>query len=268
MWFNTPGDRPLSLSGALHGHVVLVDFWTYTCINCIRTLPFLKALDARYRKDGLVIVGVHTPEFPFERDAGNVQRAIAQNKLRYPVVQDNENATWDAYGNQYWPAEYFVDARGRVRHTHFGEGDYGADERIVRALLAEANGRSPGAMAHAHGMAASGGTTPETYLGTLRTPQPPGYLSFDGSWQRAGEYAQAEVGARLRLQFNARRVYLVLGSPDRPRALRVLLDGKPYRLIKVDQQRLYTIAALPRAGAHELELRVDPGIRGYAFTFG
>ena len=110
-WFNTPGDRPLTMSG-LRGRVVLVDFWTYSCINCIRTLPYLNAWDARYRKDGLTIVGVHTPEFPFEREAGNVEEAIERNGIRYPVVQDNEQQTWNAYGNQYWPAEYFIDARG------------------------------------------------------------------------------------------------------------------------------------------------------------
>ena len=115
-WFNTPGDRPLTLRG-LRGRVVLVDFWTYSCINCLRTLPYLKAWDARYRKDGLTIVGVHTPEFPFEHEASNVAEAIERNGLHYPVVQDNDYATWNAYGNQYWPAEYFIDAKGDVRYV-------------------------------------------------------------------------------------------------------------------------------------------------------
>lgn len=107
-WFNTPGDRPLTLRG-LRGRVVLVDFWTYSCINCIRTLPYLRAWDARYRSKGLTIIGVHTPEFPFEHDASNVQAAINQDGLRYPIVQDNNQATWNAYHNQYWPAEYLID---------------------------------------------------------------------------------------------------------------------------------------------------------------
>ena len=127
-WFNTPGDRPLTLR-SLRGRVVLVDFWTYSCINCIRTLPYLKAWDKRYRKDGLTIVGVHSPEFPFENEAGNVEEAIERNGIHYPVAQDNELATWNAYGNQYWPAEYFIDAQGRVRYAHFGEGEYGEKER-------------------------------------------------------------------------------------------------------------------------------------------
>jgi cytochrome c biogenesis protein CcdA/thiol-disulfide isomerase/thioredoxin len=121
-WFNTPGDRPLTLR-SLRGRVVLVDFWTYSCINCLRTLPYLTAWDRTYRKDGLTIVGVHSPEFPFEKDAGNVEEAIERNGIHYPVVQDNDLATWSAYGNQYWPAEYFVDARGRVGYAHFGGGE-------------------------------------------------------------------------------------------------------------------------------------------------
>ncbi|MBJ7347023.1 MAG: cytochrome c biogenesis protein DipZ, partial [Thermoleophilaceae bacterium] len=122
-WFNTANGQPLTLA-QLKGKVVLVDFWTYTCINCLRTLPYIRAWDQRYRDKGLVVVGVHSPEFPFEKSASNVQAAIKQNKLKYPVVQDNNLATWDAYQNQYWPAKYLVDAEGQVRYTHFGEGDY------------------------------------------------------------------------------------------------------------------------------------------------
>jgi cytochrome c biogenesis protein CcdA/thiol-disulfide isomerase/thioredoxin len=267
-WFNTPGGRPLHLAD-LRGKVVLVDFWTYTCINCIRTLPYLKALDERYRKDGLVIVGVHTPEFPFERDAGNVLASIKQNGIKYPVAQDNKYATWDAYGNQYWPAEYFIDAKGRVRFTHFGEGAYAEKERVVRQLLAEAGRQPHGGMTHASGLQPSADTsTPETYLGTARTPHPPGYLTFIGPWLRAPEDAEAGSGSRLRLSFQARRVYLVLGSPDRPRTLDVILDGRPYRHLTIEHQKLYTLVDLPRAGRHELELRPEPGIHGYAFTFG
>ena len=140
-WFNTPGDRPLTL-GSLRGRVVLVDFWTYSCINCLRTLPYLTAWDKRYRRDGLTIVGVHSPEFPFEKDAGNVEEAIARNGIRYPVVQDNDLATFTAYGTEFWPAEYFVDARGRVRYVHFGEGEYDEKEKVIRELLAEAGHRS------------------------------------------------------------------------------------------------------------------------------
>ena len=136
-WFNTPANAPLDLEG-LRGKVVLIDFWTYTCINCIRTLPYLRAWDGRYRDRGLTIVGVHTPEFAFERETRNVERAIKQNRLRYPVAQDNDFSTWSAWGNQYWPAKYLIDSRGRVRYAHFGEGEYDKTEAAIRALLAEA----------------------------------------------------------------------------------------------------------------------------------
>ena len=126
---------------------MLIDFWTYTCINCLRTLPHVRAWDARYRARGLTIVGVHTPEFDFEHDTGNVRDAIARSKLRYPVVQDNDYATWNAWGNQYWPAKYLIDAKGRVRYAHFGEGDYDKTEAAIRSLLAEAGAAKLGARA-------------------------------------------------------------------------------------------------------------------------
>jgi cytochrome c biogenesis protein CcdA/thiol-disulfide isomerase/thioredoxin len=298
-WFGTPGGRPLSLRG-LRGRVVLVDFWTYSCVNCLRTLPYLEAWDRRYRAAGLTIVGVHTPEFPFEKDAGNVAAAIAREGIRYPVVQDNEMATWNAYGNEYWPAEYFVDARGRVRFAHVGEGGYGRKEQVIRALLAEA-GRPVGrGMSGAHGIAADASvTTPESYLGAARAerfvngtimpgpqdfgspPAPPDdHLAYAGAW-RIGEDSATALGTRaaLSLRFGARRVYLVLGSPGRVRRVRVLLDGRPLPralagpdardgTVAVGMQRLYALVRLPRAGRHLLRLSFDPGVAGYAFTFG
>jgi hypothetical protein len=197
-----------------------------------------------------------------------VLAAIKQNGIHYPVAQDNKYATWDAYGNQYWPAEYFIDAKGRVRFTHFGEGSYAEKERVVRQLLAEAGHAPHGGMTHPHGQQVTIDTTPETYLGTSRTPHPPGYLSFIGPWHRTAEDAEAGPGTRLRLQFQAKRVFLVLGSPDRTRSLDVVLDGKPYRHLLIRRQKLYTLVDLRRAGSHELELRPESGIHGYAFTFG
>jgi cytochrome c biogenesis protein CcdA/thiol-disulfide isomerase/thioredoxin len=287
-WFNTPGGRPLTLAGLERQHrVVLIDFWTYTCINCIRTLPKLKAWDAKYRSDGLTIIGVHTPEFPFERDAGNVANAVSQDGIRYPVAQDNDNATWNAYENQYWPAEYLIDAEGQVRHVHFGEGDYDQTESAIRSLLAESGRTELGGMARARVQTPRGLATPETYLGSARaqgfdeevadgtrryaggTPRLPlNGFAYRGVWRVTPEDATAGPGARLYVHFKARRVYLVLGSPGRARKLQVLLDGKPLSTITVRRQRLYTLADLPRPGRHELELRPEPGISGYAFTFG
>jgi cytochrome c biogenesis protein CcdA/thiol-disulfide isomerase/thioredoxin len=297
-WFNTPGDKPLTLRG-LRGRVVLVDFWTYSCINCIRTLPYLKAWDAKYRKDGLTIVGVHTPEFPFEREAGNVETAIAENGIRYPVAQDNEQATWNAYGNQYWPAEYFVDAQGRVRYVHFGEGEYGEKEKVIRDLLAEAGRTVKGGEVQVHAVAPSKTvTTPETYLGAARAERftnsmlspgshdftapkalPANEFAYHGKWDISLDSATAESGASLDLNFGARRVYLVLGSPGRDRRVKVLLDGQPIAAadagsdvhggaVTVSGQRLYNLVDLPKVGHHVLTLEPEAGVEGYAFTFG
>ncbi len=296
-WFNTPGDKPLTMKG-LRGKVVLIDFWTYSCINCIRTLPYLNAWNKRYAKDGLVIVGVHTPEFPFEREASNVEEAIKTDGIEYPVVQDNENGTWNAYGNLYWPAEYFVDAKGEVRYAHFGEGEYGEKEGVIRELLAEA-GREPGKKrADAHGIAAEPTvTTPESYLGAERagnfangtiklgrqnyTLETPGEneLSYGGEWKIGEQPVTAGKGARLDLNFGARRVYLVLGSPGKPRRVKVMLDGKPIAAaddgsdvhngyVTVTDERLYNLVELPKVEHHVLELVPEAGVQGYAFTFG
>jgi cytochrome c biogenesis protein CcdA/thiol-disulfide isomerase/thioredoxin len=298
-WFNTPGGRPLTLRG-LRGRVVLIDFWTYSCINCLRTLPYLEAWDRRYRKDGLTIVGVHSPEFPFEKDAGNVAEAIERNGIGYPVVQDNELATWNAWGNQYWPAEYFVDAHGQVRFTHFGEGSYGEKEHVIRELLAEAGHPPAGSDSRVRALAPSPGvTTPETYLGAARAerftnpmlspgshdfgePPAPGddEFAYRGRWRIGLDSATAEGRSALELDFGARRVYLVLGSDDgRPRRMRVLLDGRPIPAslagadvhggsVEVAAHRLYDLVDLPDVQRHELTLEPQAGVSGYAFTFG
>ncbi len=275
-WFNTPGDRPLTLR-SLRGRVVLVDFWTYSCINCLRTLPYLTAWDKRYRKDGLTIVGVHSPEFPFEKEASNVEEAIKRNGIEYPVAQDNELATWNAYGNQYWPAEYFIDARGRVRFAHFGEGEYGEKEKVIRELLAEAGRRlAARAAAHTRDRTLARLTTPETYLGAARAERfvnpmlspgshdfgspespPANEFAYRGRWRITLDSATAERGAALDLSFGARRVYLVLGSPGHSRRMRVLLDGRPIPddlagsdvhngVVTISSQRLYNLVDLPR----------------------
>jgi cytochrome c biogenesis protein CcdA/thiol-disulfide isomerase/thioredoxin len=296
-WFNTPGGRPLTLR-ELRGRVVLVDFWTYSCINCIRTLPYLKAWDAKYRGDGLTIVGVHTPEFPFEKEASNVEEAIEDDGIGYPVAQDNEQATWNAYGNQYWPAEYFIDAEGNVRYVHFGEGEYGEKEKVIRDLLAEAGRRVPAQDVRVHAVAPSRAvTTPETYLGPYRAERftnpelspglhdfrapaqlPPNEFAYHGRWRIALMSATADGGS-LDLNFGARRVYLVLGSPGRSRKVTVRLDGRPisaadagsdvhHGVVTVTAQRLYNLVDLPRVERHVIELEPEAGVTGYAFTFG
>jgi thiol-disulfide isomerase/thioredoxin len=287
---------------ALRGRVVLVDFWTYTCINCLATLPYLRAWDERYRGAGLTIVGVHTPEFAFEKSAANVADAISANRLRYPVVQDNEFGTWNAFGNQYWPAKYLIDARGRVRYTHFGEGDYEETEAAIRSLLAEAGQRRLGAAARTHGRLLTPGreSTPETYLGAARAqgfspvgPRPgthdyaiaapkslpPSVFSLGGRWAIDGESARAVRRATLRARFVAKGVFLVLSSQDgRPRRVSVSLDGRPVSAarsgsdvrdgeVTVRRQRLYDLVRLRDTQEHVLTLRMDPDVSGYAFTF-
>ncbi len=298
-WFNTPGMKPLSLT-SLRGHVVLIDFWTYTCINCIRTLPYLKAWDASYRHDGLTIVGVETPEFAFERDAANVSNAIKQFGVRYPVAQDNEMGTWNAYGNEYWPADYLIDAHGQVRYAAFGEGDYDKTETAIRALLAEAGSRLGGRSAPKDVVVPSRQATPETYLGSERAEgwlarpkdgvhdygaPTTGHLSlnefaYSGTWKIAAQPAEAVADAGIDVEFQAKNVYLVLSSAGaRPRQVQVLLDGKPISAadagsdvhggsVTVRGQRLYTLVSLPHDERHRLSLRVAPGVSGYAFTFG
>jgi cytochrome c biogenesis protein CcdA/thiol-disulfide isomerase/thioredoxin len=299
-WFNTPGGRALDLASLRRQHrVVLLDFWTYTCINCIRTLPQLKAWDARYRAAGLTIIGVHTPEFPFEKDAGNVRAAVAQDGIRYPVAQDNDYATWNAYANQYWPAHYLIDANGEVRYVHFGEGEYAKTESAIRSLLSEAGDGHLGGSVGTRAQMPGGLVTPETYLGSARADRfengairdgvhdygsgapdlPADHLAYRGKWGIAADGAVAGPGARLFLNFRAREVYLVLGSPDRSRRMQVLLDGRPVGagsagpdapggVVRVRGQRLYRLVSLPKTGDHMLELRPDNGTRGYAFTFG
>jgi cytochrome c biogenesis protein CcdA/thiol-disulfide isomerase/thioredoxin len=297
-WFNTPGGESLSMSD-LRGKVVLIDFWTYTCINCIRTLPYLEAWQQRYGRAGFTVVGIHSPEFPFEKDAGNVQAAIHQNHLTYPVVQDNDLATWDAWGNQFWPADYLVDAQGHVRDAHFGEGDYAQTELGIRTLLRQAGHTNLGSGARATAEAPSAGRiTPETYLGAARaqgwvTAVHPGdqdfaaapaqlsanQFAYAGHWGITDEDATSGAGGEIDLEFNARRVFLVLGSPDRARHVQVLLDGKPIPaklagddvhrgVATIQAQRLYRLVDLPAVAQHRLTLRFDPGISGYAFTFG
>jgi cytochrome c biogenesis protein CcdA/thiol-disulfide isomerase/thioredoxin len=298
-WFNTPGDKPMSI-GQLRGQVVLVDFWTYTCINCIRTLPYIEAWYRKYHRDGFTVVGVHTPEFPFEREASNVQRAIGDFGLTYPVVQDNDTATWNAYHNQYWPADYLIDASGRVRLVHFGEGSYTETEDGIRSLLAEAGNGNLGGHAHARAQHPDAHATPESYLGAARAerfangPILPGTQRFDeipasslasdqlaygGRWRIDRDSATAGPGASLDLNFTARRAYLVLGSPGQPRPMQVLLDGKPipdslagpdvhHGVATISNQRLYRLVDLPHPESHVLTLRPQEGIQGYAFTFG
>jgi thiol-disulfide isomerase/thioredoxin len=282
-WINS---RPLSLA-ALRGRVVVVDFWTYSCINCLRTLPYLKAWDEAYRDSGLTILGVHAPEFAFEREADNVRGAVQRLGIRYPVALDNGFDTWNAYANRYWPAKYFVDRRGHIRFAHFGEGAYEESERVIRRLLAEGGSRVAGRASVRGGETASRGElTPESYLGWERldryagspvrpgtpaqygfprTPLPLHHLAYDGRWRLEGERAVAGLGARLQLRYRARDIHLVLSGQG---SVEVLVDGRPVRTVRVTGDRLYTLVRGAETREGVLELRFAPGVAAYAFTFG
>ncbi|MEP7041955.1 MAG: cytochrome c biogenesis protein DipZ [Dokdonella sp.] len=251
-WLNSP---PLTAAG-LRGKVVLIDFWTYSCVNCIRTLPYLRAWADKYKDRGLVVIGVHAPEFAFEHDVDNIRRAATEFKIDYPIAVDNDYSIWRAFHNEYWPAHYFIDAKGRIRHHHFGEGEYAQSERIIQQLLAEA-----GAPAVAGGMVQpevtgaalaagrSDALSPETYVGYGRAehfaspggavhdrnrdyaaPQPLDANAWGlvGTWNIAEEKARlAAAGGRIVYRFHARDLNLVLGpaADGKPVRFRVRVDG-------------------------------------------
>ncbi len=286
-WLDTPGDRPLTMAG-LKGRVVLVDFWTYSCINCQRSLPHVEAWNAAYARDGLTVVGVHTPEFAFEHDVGNIAAAAAQLGVHYPIAVDDNYATWDNYQNEYWPAEYLIDATGTVRHVDFGEGGYAQTETFIRQLLRAADphvvlpprtdvpDRTP-----------QDETTPESYLGyhygdpnlyqesvtpdTMSLYQAPGSLpqdtfAFGGQWDVGSEAAVAGPDATLALHFQAEDVYLVLGGTG---TVKVSVDGAPTRTLVVSGvPRLYQLVGPGAYQRATLTLAATRGVQAYDFTFG
>jgi thiol-disulfide isomerase/thioredoxin len=265
-WLNSP---PLTAQ-ALRGKVVLIDFWTYTCINWLRQLPYVRAWAERYRDQGLVVIGVHAPEFAFEKDLGNVRWAVKDMRIDYPIAVDNDHLIWRAFRNQYWPALYFIDAQGRVRHRHFGEGSYDQSEMIIQALLAETGigGINPEPVSvDAGGLEAAADwrslRSPENYVGYQRTQNfaSPGGAMLDkprvymlperlrlNNWALSGEWTMKNEAAvlnkpngRIAYRFHARDLHLVMGPspPGTSVPFRVRIDGQPpgaARGIDVDEQ--------------------------------
>jgi hypothetical protein len=248
----------------------------------------VKAWYRTYRNRGLVVLGVHSPEFAFEHVPGNVEGAVKRLGIKYPVALDNDLATWNAFQNQYWPAKYLIDRQGHLRYYHPGEGEYDETEARIRTLLGESAEMLPVANRLVDRTPRTP-LTPESYLGwgriarTAQFPQidrhrdrffdyrfPPrelvqDELAYDGLWRVGPEQITAGLGAGLRLRFTARKVFLVLGGNGN---VRVLLDGKPQRVVRVKVSRLYTLLSFPELREGLLELSFDPGVRGYAFTFG
>jgi thiol-disulfide isomerase/thioredoxin len=287
-WLNS---EPLG-PAELQGKVVLVDFWTYTCINWLRTLPYIRAWAKEYENDGLVVLGVHTPEFPFEQDLDNVRRAVEDMQIEYPVALDGDYAIWDAFANRYWPALYFVDREGAIREHHFGEGRYEQSERVIQQLLAVDR-----ELVSVDGLGAEAAAdwddldSPETYLGDQRaerrTDDPPASLrrnhwSLSGDWTtRAQGAVLNEAGGGIAFRFHARDLHLVLRAGAGPVRFRVILDGDApgdSHGLDVDAQgngtvsepRLYQLIRQPgRIEERTFEITfLEPGIEAYVFTFG
>ncbi|OGM20373.1 hypothetical protein A2714_00880 [Candidatus Woesebacteria bacterium RIFCSPHIGHO2_01_FULL_38_9] len=292
-WF---GSTPLTIK-SLRGKVVIIDFWTYSCINCQRTFPYLRTWYEKYKDKGLVIIGVHSPEFEFEKDPKNVLSAINDFDLKYPIMQDNNFSTWRAYNNRFWPAKYFIDKDGFIRYTHFGEGAYDESERVIQKLLAESgaanfdtNVSNPSYQTYSR--------TPEIYLGYKRlqyfaSPEEvqqdilanysfPEVLTQDnfaleGDLTITPEYSLSTKDSKLKLSFEAKEVFLVMNPKIPGSRVRVLLDGQIQYpgedvvngIVIVDSDNLYKLIKLDSPGRHELTLEfLDGEVEVYAFTFG
>ncbi len=277
-WFNLPaqaGSKPLSLKD-LRGKAVLLDFWTYSCVNCIRTLPHLRAWQEKYAAAGLVVIGVHTPEFEFEKDVSNVGRALKQFDIKYPVVMDSDYQIWSLYANEAWPRKILIDKDGKAAYDHAGEGNYKETEEAIQKALLEINPKLKLLAVSAE--EGSGGvclpTTPETYLGTMRGR--PGKLwRAVGEWKTHQEFIEHERTTEqfedyLTLQFEGAEVNLVMSSTsERPAKVRVEMDGKLVRELEVKEPKMYNLLAGHKKGKGELRIFTkDQGFRAYAFTFG
>lgn len=281
-WLNS---EPLTME-SLKGKVVLIDFWTYSCINCIRTLPYVTEWYEKYKDKGFVVIGVHTPEFAFEKDRENVADALTRFKINYPVAQDNSYATWNAYDNHYWPAHYLIDQEGNIVDSHFGEGAYGETEKKIQELLGVSDMK----------ISSAGDTsqfrnikTPEIYFGLSRleyfsSPESPDIeiqkysipeklrsntFALEGEWKFDGESVElVKNEGKITLNFSAGKVHMVAES-EKGVMVEVYIDGKKVREVEVTGSELYTLFDSDEYSAHILELKIpDSGFRIFTFTFG
>ena len=268
-WLNSP---PLTVAG-LRGQVVLIDFWTYSCVNCIRTLPHLQGLQAKYGGKGLTIIGMHSPEFDFEMQQSNVSAAVKRLNVTWPVALDSKMATWNAYSNQYWPAEYLIDQQGRIAYFHAGEGDYDKTERAIVSLLGSGATVAPEATPAQDNL-----QTPELYAGSARSD---GRIGLHGSWQDHIQYVESTGPATIQLKFHAREVYIVAeAATAQPLSVTLLLDGKPVPdpergpdlgsngSLTVGRSDLFHVLTGTGGSDRTIALSVPAGFRLYTFTFG
>jgi cytochrome c biogenesis protein CcdA/thiol-disulfide isomerase/thioredoxin len=285
-WFNTPGNAPIDLH-SLHGKVVLIDFWAYSCINCQRAIPHVQGWYQAYRDKGFEVIGVHTPEYAFEKVTSNVEKGAADLGITYPVALDNSYSTWTNYRNQYWPAEYLIDANGAVRHIKFGEGDYNGTEKLIRELISNAhNGVALPPAVDAPDTTPQGGLTPETYFGvgkvvnyagtgtydegrsTFSLPQklPDDSFALQGPWQLDYQGATADGDASsIQLNYRAKNVYIVVGGTGN---LVVTRDGKTTTLPVDGPPQAHQIADGKDATRGSLQVRPSQGVQVFSFTYG
>lgn len=285
-WLNTPAGKPLDLA-ALKGKVVLVDFWAYSCINCQRELPHVEAWYRAYKDAGLVVVGVHTPEYAFEHDARNVAAGAKRIGLTFPIANDDAYGTWNAYGNNSWPAGYLIDATGRIRSVSIGEGGYAEEEGEIRTLLAAAHGGAtlPRATAVPDTTPQDRSQTAETYLGgerarsyvgvgpyapgthaySLPASLPSGGYALAGRWTITGESITADRAAELRLRYHASKVYLDVSGTG---TLTVRQGGRVQRIRVSGAPNIYTVASSPGPADGEVTIGATRGLSAYSFTFG
>jgi thiol-disulfide isomerase/thioredoxin len=302
--FVNTNDQPIKIADYVGKQVILLDIMTYSCINCQRTFPYVTAWYEKYKDDGLIVIGIHTPEFAFEKDKGNVEKAMKEFGINFPVVLDNDYATWNALGNRYWPRKYLIDIHGNIVYDHIGEGAYEETEEKIKELLKERAAVLGAAAELEAGLAASSiveqktaARSPETYFGSLRNE----YLGngvknqegeqtftlpsnikantqyFGGVWNITKEYAEAKTNASVVYTYNAKEVYLVAESAEGG-VIEVWQDGKraeeeagadaPVGRAQVKDSRLYKLIKNPTASEHTLELKVSPGVKLFAFTFG
>jgi len=298
---------PEEIKEAMKDKVILYDFWTYSCINCIRTLPYITAWNTKYVDQGLLIIGIHSPEFEFEKDLDNVQTAVKQYNISYPVLQDNDMETWKAFENRYWPRKYITDSEGYIRYDHIGEGGYAETEKIIQELLQERNQLLGLNTASAetlvdleeHQFTAS--QTPELYFGynfafgrnqlgnsegfhtdqivTYSLPEKLArdYFYLEGQWQNFGDRMKlVSENGKITLPYFAKSVNIVAANES---VLQVLLDGKSITFenagtdvqdgtVNISGDRLYNLISSKNAGTHTLTIIAKPGFEIYTFTFG
>jgi len=290
--------EPITIGDLIGKKVILVDFWTYSCINCQRTTPYLNAWNEKYKDEGLEIIGVHTPEFQFEHEYNNVARAVQQFGIHYPVILDNNYATWDAYGNHYWPHKYLIDINGFIVYDHIGEGGYDETEQVIQKLLGERMTALAMGGEIAQGIVEPAGTvsvdnsrtiSPETYFGAARntylgngiqgqtgiqdltvpTNEVKNALYLSGKWDFSNEYTENKnAGARILYRFQAKNVYMVASAANGT-TIEILQDGISMGTQTIKEDQLYHLIANQDYGEHTLEIIIkNPGLQAYTLTFG